>query len=111
VRKLCIPKAHQNIVAVFEVGRLPEGRCWYIDMELCDLNLETYILREWTPELKKLVPSFTALETSPVSVKICQIVATMKDVIRGVVFIHSLGMVHRDLKPRNSKLPQLSLLT
>ena len=102
VRKLCIPKAHQNIVVVFETGRLPDSWYWYIDMEICDFNLQTYILRQWTAELEALVPSFVAVDKSPISVKIHQIVVVMKNLFRGVIFIHSLGMVHRDLKPSNS---------
>ena len=103
VRKLCGPMAHKNIVEVFGVGKLPHSMCWYIDMELCDLNLETYILRKWTSALHKSVPFFTNIETSPISIKISQIAATMNDIARGVVYIHSYDMVHRDLKPRNGK--------
>jgi serine/threonine protein kinase len=70
-------------------------------MERCDLNLETYILRKWTARLHQRVPFFVNIDSSPTSVKIAQARELMKDIIEGLVFIHSHKMIHRDLKPRN----------
>lgn len=70
-------------------------------MEKCDLNLETYILRQWTPILHSIVPHFTNIESSPSTEKITQIEQILKDIVKGVAYIHSHKMIHRDLKPRN----------
>jgi serine/threonine protein kinase len=86
---------------------------WFIDMERCDLNLEVYILRDWTPKLHTIVPFFTAIDLCPTVEKINQVGEIMRDVVKGVAFIHSQQMIHRDLKPRNGSrilLPQLTFL-
>jgi serine/threonine protein kinase len=77
----------------------------FIDMERCDLNLETYILRKWTPFLRKTLPHFTNIEFSSPYEKILQIGQVMKDIVKGVAYIHSHKMTHRDLKPRNGIPP------
>jgi serine/threonine protein kinase len=101
VRKLCEPGEHENVVSVLRIGRLPKTMYCFIDMERCDLNLETYILRKWTLTLRRNLPRFTAIDSSPSSEKITQIGQIMKDIVKGVVYIHSHKMIHRDLKPRN----------
>jgi len=86
---------------------------WFIDMERCDLNLEVYILRDWTPKLHTIVPFFTAIDLCPTPEKINQVGEIMRDVVKGVAFIHSQQMIHRDLKPRNGSrtlLPELTFL-
>lgn len=74
---------------------------WFIDMERCDLNLETYISRDWTPELHASVPFFTTIDICPTSQRIQQVGEIIRDIVKGVAFIHSQQLVHRDLKPRN----------
>lgn len=101
---LCKPNIHKNIVTVIRVGKIPKHMYWFIDMERCDLNLETYILRKWTARLHQRVPFFASIDSSPTSVKVAQAKDLMKDVIEGLVFIHSHRMIHRDLKPRNGVL-------
>ena len=70
-------------------------------MELCDLNLETYITRKWSPHLYETVPFFAKIDTSPASVKVSQIKEMMENIVEGLAFIHENRLVHRDLKPRN----------
>jgi hypothetical protein len=43
IKKLCERNAHLNIVEVVQFGRLIGSPCYFIDMELCDMNLENYI--------------------------------------------------------------------
>jgi serine/threonine protein kinase len=72
-------------------------------MELCDINLETWIERKWTEETKTKLPYLTA--DIPTRMRIDIIWHVMEDVTKGVGFIHSKKEVHRDLKPRNSNNP------
>jgi serine/threonine protein kinase len=97
--KLCKPGAHRNIVAVTEHGKFHPGY-YFLDMELCDLSLENYIQRRWTPLMEEKVPYFTA--EIPSRMRMAHIWDVMEDVTRGVTFIHQHKEIHRDLKPRNS---------
>src|SRR5271155_1500029 len=79
VWKLC-RDSNRHLIAVLGLGIIDSH--YFIDMELCDKNLEQYI------------------QTSNVDIE--GIWAIMRDVTDGVAFIHSHKEVHRDLKPRNS---------
>ena len=60
----------------------------FIDMERCDLNLETYILRKWTAVLEQIVPFFfTIIESSSSGEERRQTGQLMKDVGLGVAYI------------------------
>jgi len=104
VQKLCEPGLHKNVVAVLGCGRLRLALLYYfIDMELCELNLGTYISRKWTRELEQSVPFLSEIHSS-VTREISQMGQVMTDIGRGVEFIHSHEMIHRDLKPQNGTL-------
>src|SRR5438477_10453506 len=48
VAKLCMAQhIHKNIISVFDYGPLSHF-LYFIDMELCDLNLDRWIYRTWT---------------------------------------------------------------
>ena len=98
IKKLCGHDAHPNIVEVLRLGVLVGSPYYFIDMELCDMNLENYIYNN-SPKRESL-PRF--VKTAPSSVKASQIWNIMRQVASGVAFIHSHEEVHRDLKPRNS---------
>lgn len=100
VEKLCKPGTHKNIVAVVRYGRFPPSY-YFIDMELCDINLECWIERRWSTVHEKTLPYMTA--DFPPRMRMSQIWDIMEDVLNGVAFIHSRQEIHRDLKPRNSK--------
>ena len=93
--------SNKNIVKVIDHGDLELfGRC-FIDMELCDLNLHTYIYEEWKPKIVQDLPYFTI--QVPPRMKTGQTWNIMGDVTNGLIYIHSLGQVHRDIKPQNGK--------
>jgi serine/threonine protein kinase len=97
VAELCKPDTHKNIVSVFRCGKLPSGSYYYIDMELCDMNLEDYIECRWTPRIPPPSADLIGHSTGWIT----EIWKIMKDITRGLSFIHSNKRVHRDIKPRN----------
>src|SRR5436190_1818295 len=58
VAKLCKPNMHQNIVSVFRYGQFSSSY-YFLDMEPCDLNLESWIERKWSPAIEQNLPYFT----------------------------------------------------
>ena len=70
----------------------------FIDMELCDLNLDDYIYSKKDPST---VP-INFIKDQPAPLKSQQIWNVMLHVGKGVEFLHNKGMIHRDLKPLNS---------
>lgn len=105
VSKLCGSLTHRNIVPVLRQGTMPPNY-YFIDMELCELSLKTYLLRRWTPSLEKDVPFF-ANESLPQWMRVRHLWGIMEDIASGVAFIHSHEEVHRDLKPPNSNFRQI----
>jgi serine/threonine protein kinase len=67
-------------------------------MELCDLTLHEYVLKQWPKFSSDIRRYFPASRKYDISI-VCEIMA---DIARGLGHIHSLEEVHRDLKPRNS---------
>ena len=59
--KLCEPGTI-NIVSVLRHGKLPSSPYYFIDMELCDLNLATYIYRKWVPGMADRIPNFVTVD-------------------------------------------------
>jgi serine/threonine protein kinase len=98
VQTLC-KSGHKNIVAVLEHGEL-DSSYYYIDMELCDNNLQTYIAGGGSPDIETQSSKFNS--RFPSQGRARQLWEIMEDVTNGVAFIHSNKEIHRDLKPRNS---------
>jgi len=97
VLKLCRPGSPKSIVAVLGHGNIPPSY-YFIDMELCDINLESYIQ---CAETRKRLPPLS--DSSLQWTKMVQLWDLMEDIASGIAFIHSEKEIHRDLKPRNSK--------
>ncbi|MCB9743832.1 MAG: SUMF1/EgtB/PvdO family nonheme iron enzyme [Alphaproteobacteria bacterium] len=82
--------AHPGIVAVQDLGVLPDGRLWYTMEEVAGRTFEAVIQEAHAaggglPALRRLVDAFT---------RACQAVA----------YAHARGVIHRDLKPENIML-------
>jgi len=94
---------HQNIVQILGHGSFGElSGLYFIDMEYCDCNLHEYI--QGTPEalsIPVLYKYSKAMEEGHLSFVICAII---QQILSGLDFIHRLDKVHRDLKPKNSKV-------
>ena len=80
---------------------------YFIDMELCDINLEIHIERQRNEAIEKKL-SFSGTSSRS---KIKQIWDIMLDTTNEVAFIHSQKEIHRDLKPRNGIMPNLTPFT
>jgi serine/threonine protein kinase len=103
ITKICGQGAHRNIVAVLKLGELRDTSYYFIDMELCDLNLAEYIHRQALPNPLESIPYF--IKDAPPPMKAQQIWNIMQQIASGIKYIHSLKVVHRDLKPTNGGLP------
>jgi serine/threonine protein kinase len=86
--KLCQQSSHPHMVAVFRRGEVTDSAYYYIDMELCDSNLDKF-MRDHRPS-----------SSSPIQLPLVWNI--MVQITSGLAFIHEHGEVHRDIKPRNS---------
>jgi len=102
IKKLC-SGSHPNIVEVLRIGELKNSAYYFVDMELCDINLQDYIHRDDSKPLPEAIPYFVKNATS--QVKALQIWNIVKQIATGVAFIHSHNEIHRDVKPQNGKDP------
>ena len=89
-----------NIVQVLNHGLLLYHASYYIDMELCDLNLDEYIHKNPPSTQSTSLPTF---EREAGLTTLLQIWTVMSHIAGGIDYIHRKRHVHRDLKPANSK--------
>jgi len=95
LKKLC-QNQHPNIVQVFDYGELnPDSAVHFIDMELCDISLGHYLDGQ---ELKDGVSWATVKEQDDVPAHGYNI---LQQILNGLLYIHCVGEVHRDLSPHN----------
>jgi serine/threonine protein kinase len=101
IRKICGKGSHSRIVEILKLGELQNTDYYFIDMELCDLNLGEYIYRSTPPNPSESIPYF--IKNAPPPLKAQQIWNIMIQIAGGVKYMHSLNVVHRDLKPANGR--------
>ena len=95
VRKLCTG-SNKHVVEVYQQGRLaPDSAFYFIDMELCSINLLQYI--------KGSTPTLTIPEWKiPSQLEdILNLIDITTQILKGLGFIHLQNEVHRDLNPGN----------
>jgi serine/threonine protein kinase len=105
ITKLCGQGQHNNIVEVLQHGKLPNSPYYFIDMELCDINLDMYIEFICKPSSRPDLPGhlpITGNANAFLYPDQMAIIDILRDITNGVVFIHDHQEIHRDLKPRNS---------
>jgi serine/threonine protein kinase len=101
MEKLCTA-GHENMIQIFEHGVLRQNLPYYfIDMELCDINLDEYIkgritgihgLLDWKDAIRDQQAHFL-------------IFGITQQILLGLIFMHSKDEVHRDLTPQNGLTP------
>jgi len=102
VDKLCKPGGKcKNIVVVLRHGKVPTFPFYYFDMELCDVNLETFAKNLWKPAPWEEI-LMTGSADIDIESRMKQVWAIMCHVANGVRHIHIHQEVHRDIKPENS---------
>lgn len=101
-------EGHQNLIKIFCDGwhdNLIEY--YYIDMELCDLNLHEYIHEPSRPSVDAdrvllFSPVFVNRDC-PLAENMLNIWTIMLHIAQGLEYLHTHKFVHRDLKPSNGK--------
>jgi serine/threonine protein kinase len=101
ITKICGKGTHKHIIAVLRLDVLRNSPYFYIDMELCDLNLNGFIYSTSTSHdpSATILPQYIKNGEPPL--KASQVWNVMRQIARGIKYIHSLDIVHRDLKPAN----------
>jgi serine/threonine protein kinase len=105
--KICMSREHPNIVTILHYGRLSSDH-FYIDMELCAINLDDYIYDTSSARSKVqneancegISPVFVPNECS-FQLQLQNVYTIMSQISDGVKFLHMEKLAHRDLKPSN----------
>ena len=90
--KLC-NGSHKNLVRVSGCGEFADLSYAFIDMELCELNLDDYNKSLWVVAKVDGGPTET------------QIWSVMMEIASGLSYIHDNKAIHGDLKPSNGRYP------
>jgi serine/threonine protein kinase len=98
IDRLCGPGAHVNIVQVLNHGLLWDFPYYYIDMELCDMNLSDYIQSTAPADPSKSLPRCVKGGGTN---SLVQIWTVMSQIASGVEYIHREHQIHRDIKAGN----------
>ncbi len=78
---------HDNVVAIYWMGRVPPDRQWYIiEMEYFPSSTLAQVLEN---------------QDSPFAKSYKALLDIYEQVLRGVAFLHDLGIAHGDIKPHN----------
>lgn len=97
MKALC-NSSQNNIVQFLGDGVIVPGTYYFIDMELCDINLRQYMNGEVNVTGIYGLPSWNKEEPD-----MFMIAAIMQQLLSGLAFVHSEKKVHRDIDPTNGR--------
>ena len=99
ITKLWSNGGHENIIQILRHGWLNKDQKYYLDMELCAMNLDGFIRGPYIAALgnRYFDPKGIGGD-GPECLNLWNI---MRDIAGGLQYIHGLREVHRDLKPQN----------
>ncbi|WP_370644249.1 protein kinase [Myxococcus sp. RHSTA-1-4] len=80
---------HPNVITIFDFGRAPDGTCYFVMELLQGESLKEIVKREGPMSLRRAV-------------------SLVEQACQGLAHAHAEGCVHRDLKPHNIMVQQLS---
>ena len=87
---------HPGIVPVHQIGRLPDGRLFFTMQEIRGRTLEDAIVEvhQASAGQRRWMPADSGWTFR-------RLIATFRKVCDAVAYAHSMGVIHRDLKPNN----------
>ncbi|NXT08071.1 E2AK1 kinase, partial [Prunella fulvescens] len=95
--KSCSEGCSKNEVALCGEFEVEYHLMLHIQMQLCEISLW-----DWIAERNKRCNKRSEDTSSPYHlVDICWTMKIFQEVVEGVCYIHSMGVMHRDIKPRN----------
>ncbi|XP_035745116.1 eukaryotic translation initiation factor 2-alpha kinase 1, partial [Egretta garzetta] len=95
--KSCTEECSKNDVALCGEFEVDYRLMLHIQMQLCELSL-----RDWIVDRNKRCNERTDETSSPYHlVDVCWTMKIFQELLEGVCYIHSMGVMHRDIKPRN----------
>lgn len=100
--------AHPNVVNILDHGKLRASGDHFIDMELCNLDLQRYL------QGNRSITADHSVAQSPTNLvfvandcglqlKLQNTFTVLSHITNGLKFAHEHDLVHRDVKPANSK--------
>ena len=89
---------HKNVIQYIADGEILSDSIYFIDMELCDINLDEYM--NGTQNISGIhgLPAWNKEDPD-----LFLIVAIVQQLLSGLDFMHKKQMVHRDLDPKNGE--------
>ncbi|NXL44678.1 E2AK1 kinase, partial [Podilymbus podiceps] len=95
--KSCTEECSKNDVALCEEFEVEYHLMLHIQMQLCEISLW-----DWIVDRNKRCNERTEESSSPYHlVDVCWTMKIFQELLEGVCYIHSMGVMHRDIKPRN----------
>jgi serine/threonine protein kinase len=98
IEKVSASGGHPNIIGILRHGWLNIDEKYFLDMELCAMNLGDFISGDFAMELGEQYFDPMSNGNGPRCLTIWNI---MRDIISGLEYLHGQREVHRDLKPQN----------
>ncbi|KFV61598.1 Eukaryotic translation initiation factor 2-alpha kinase 1 [Dryobates pubescens] len=93
----CTEECSKNDVALCEEFEVEYRLMLYIQMQLCEISLW-----DWIADRNKRCSETTEEASSPYHlVDVHWTMNIFQELVEGVCYIHSMGVMHRDIKPRN----------